>query len=212
MNLTEETTALLERWPLAKEFGALPDKAMIMVVGAYKGVTMELLAEMYPTADVLGFEPQQWAVEYARDRLERFGKRCYVYVLGLGTEQKEGFVTLPMGEFGTDACSFVNVGPGSREQGKGMIVDFDWYMRYVTHIEHIDLMIMNIEGYEFDLLPYMINKGWLPNIDKLAVQFHVDFDRHDNYSKILNALNESYFLVVDNLPTWGYWSHADKHS
>ena len=37
-------------------------------------------------------------------------------------------------------------------------------------ITHIDLLLMNIEGYEYTLIPHMLNCGILP--DCLMVQFH----------------------------------------
>ena len=40
------------------------------------------------------------------------------------------------------------------------------------NIEHVDLLKINIEGGEFPLLEYLLNKGLMARIKHLQVQFH----------------------------------------
>jgi len=77
-----------------------------------------------------------------------------------------------MGEFETDGASFL---PRPRNQGVGEMVRIDTFLA-VSSIESIDLMLINIEGYEYDLLPFMIKKGIMPRIRNLMVQFHLFAD------------------------------------
>lgn len=116
-----------------------------------------------------------------------------------------------MGEFGTDACSFINTGPDSREQGNGLIRDYA-IVAEELEIDHIDLMIMNIEGYEFELLPYLMELGLLENIDRLIIQFHLGFGNDSDYPQLLAELSDIYPRSITSaadlmiqLPTWGYW-------
>ena len=40
------------------------------------------------------------------------------------------------------------------------------------NIKHVDLMNVNIEGEEYNLLPYMIKEGLMPIFDYVQIQFH----------------------------------------
>lgn len=195
---------LIERWPLIKKFDLEPG-ANVLVVGAYRGLAMEALANLYPECSlIVGFEPQGWAAEDASERLKPY-PICLVFDEALGTEAGE----FPMGEWHTDACSFVNTGPGSRERGRGWMVDADQFLRGPLY-QTIDLMIVNIEGYEYKLLPYMHEHGLLDRVKRLAVQWHWGLgpdpmDSHDMDDHIDRLLVEdNYKLVHDDRPAWTY--------
>lgn len=202
--MNQECSELLERWPLANNFD-LPENSVVLVVGAYKGITMELLDELYHPKLIKGYEPQQWAANQAS---ERFKERtnCYIIENGLWAAP-ENHYGVPMGEYFTDACSVVNTGEGSREQGTGNFVDANYALTLLR--SKIDLMVMNIEGYEFELIPYLDKNGWFNYIDRLAIQFHLDLGNDQNYNQILDRLGEIYRFEVNELPAWGYWSKAN---
>jgi len=54
-------------------------------------------------------------------------------------------------------------------------------------IGRIDLMLMNIESYEYVLLPHMLDAGILPR--RLMVQFHPWHDAFDEYGMALAKLH-----------------------
>lgn len=202
MAMTQELYELADRWPLISKFRPLPTDAVVAVVGAYKGITMELIDEVYHPSAIIGFEPQEWAWQEARERLaERFN--CTVLHFAMGDKTGK----FPMGEWNTDAASFINTGPGSREQGIGEMMDAQWIFD-TLFIEPVDLMIMNIEGGEFELLPYLQQSGLLSRINRLAVQFHLGFGNDDNYLDIIQMLGEEYRFFTDMLPAWGYWTRS----
>jgi hypothetical protein len=80
----------------------LDTESVAVVAGAYEGVTMRFIAELYG-CHVLGFEPQEWAVERANKRLHEDAHftKATVFRHGIGAEDG----VLPMGEVGTDAAS-----------------------------------------------------------------------------------------------------------
>lgn len=201
--MNQEVAQLIERWPLILDF-KLPENANVVVVGAYKGLACEALLQLYPTINIAAFEPQSWAYEEAQTRLRDY-YNAIVYNIGLGTEN----ALLDMGEWHTDAASFVNTGPGSREQGTGYIGEADNLLK-MTSFEHIDLMIMNIEAFEYTLIPYLRQIGWLDKIDRLAVQWHLGLGSEPKFEKdvdkeIFDLYDKDHFIIkYDERPAWSY--------
>lgn len=201
--MNPELEDLLERWPMGRSFN-LPEKSTIIVVGAYKGITMELLDDLYHPARIVGFEPQLWAQTEAVLRLVN-RDNCTVLPFGLGDKTTR----LPMGEFYTDACSFINVGPGSREQGEGQIAEaLDIFN--AMNLWVVDLMVMNIEGYEFQLLPYLRKMKILNRINRIAIQWHPglndDLPSTDDMNAEIDRLlvQDEYDMILDERPAWTY--------
>lgn len=192
---------LAKDWPLAFEF-KLPDNAKVVIAGAYKGLAIELLRDLYPTCNIFGFEPQDWAVNEAAARLHAMKDRSNWWQIepyGLGTMD----AYLPMGEYHTDAASFINT--GSREQGHGYVKEFGKTMAK-TGLDHLDLFVLNVEGMEWELLPHIIEIGWLEKIDRLAVQFHLGMG--NEIAGLLPMIDQTHNRLVDNFPTWILWKKS----
>lgn len=199
--LSDECKALQERWQLADAF-SLPSDSTVVIVGAYKGLAMELIDELYHPKYLIGYEPQDWAAAEATARIA-LRANCQIISNGLWAGVPEKRI-VPMGEWHTDACSFINTGPNSRQQGQGVVVDGDYALR-ITGLPSFDLVIMNIEGYEFELIPYLMDKGWLPKFQRLAVQFHLGFGNDDDYAGLIERISETHSLRIDDRPSWVYW-------
>lgn len=203
-NAPDDLKQLVLDWPLVTHFD-LPLNATIVVVGAYKGRAMDLLAHMFPQyAKIVGFEPQLWAAQEAGDRIAN-RRAMWVHAAGLGAETN---LHVPMGEWHTDAASFVHTGAGTREQGEGIIMEADAGLQ-MADLDHIDLMVMNIEGGEYDLIPQLQKTGWLRRIDRLAVQWHLYGDvaaAEQRMDLDIAALHAYYTLDVDERPTWTYFT------
>lgn len=202
--MKDDLEALLERWPLAKEFN-LPPESYIVVIGAYKGITMELMRELYHPQWMIGYDPQRWALDEAHKRLD-YNSNDYALIGAALVTNEDAKSDLPMGEWNTDACSLINIGPGSRQQGVALTLDAEFALG--LHKGPIDLMIMNIEGYEFKLLPYLAEKNILEKINRLAVQWH--FDLAHGLSEgvmdraILGLDDIGLKLAIDDRPAWTY--------
>jgi FkbM family methyltransferase len=199
--MRQELEDLLERWPIGRNLD-LNGNSVVYIVGGYKGITTELINEMYHPKLIRAFEPQEWAFKILREVALAHPESIEAYNYGLGNRAD----TLPMGEWGTDACSFINVGPGSREQGEGLMVPAEWTMQDVANI---DLMIVNIEGGEFELIPYMRSRDLLPRINSLATQWHPDL-REDLVEAVMDAeidrliIEDGFTLRQDDRPAWTY--------
>ena len=134
-------------WPLTQD-------SIVVEVGGYTGRWALQIAERYGCM-IEVYEPQPWAAAVCAEVLRPYTATVLPWGLGVRDE------TLPMGEWGTDGCSFVKDGGGEIAQ----LVDATTVLP-----DRIDLMLMNIEGYEYTLIPYMLDNGILPQ--RLMVQFH----------------------------------------
>lgn len=205
--LDGELGAFGSSWPLWQHFDLDgTSDPLIVVVGAYQGIVMNLMLELFEDAEVVGYEPQQWACERALERLRGYSlDRFKLHAYGLGERDE---LNVEMGEYHTDACSFVNTGPESREHGSGHMLEANACLTRLG--PKVDLMIMNIEGYEYKLIPHLMAGGYFQNIERLAVQFHIDLgfgtsegDMDDLIDRVSGYMDSTVF--VDERPTWVYW-------
>lgn len=144
-------------WPLTSE-------SVVVEVGGYTGRWALQIAERYHP-HLFIFEPQPWAWATCCAVLgDRAEVRCY----GLGVADSN----LPMGGWETDGCSFVKPGlniPGMTGEIREISKAFQ-----ELGIGVVDLMMVNIEGYEYILVPHMLDRGILPL--RLMIQFHTFAD------------------------------------
>ena len=181
-----------------------------MVLGAFRGKLMEFMLQRFPEMDyIVGYEPQRWAAEEAQEHLSRYPmRRWQVKPYGLDTSLNGYPMQRLMGEWGTDGCSLVDM---SRVHGHG---DFMGIARELVDAEPWDLLIMNIEGYEWALLPYLLEVppgGYIvrplsDHIKALCVQFHTHGETRPTRT-LLEAVEDEYGPPAYNdFPSWVYWN------
>lgn len=137
----------------------LGPNSRVVVAGAYKGDTIAFLRELFDCY-VAGYEPQPWAFDrcYAR-----FGAdpKVHLFPYALGTSNE----WLPMWKIGTDGATLEPV----TGENSGLLVDV---RDALTAPISCNLLVLNIEGYEHTLLPYLSNHGRLSCIDAIIMQWH----------------------------------------
>jgi len=217
--MNDDLIELDEVWGLLPHLPLDADSTdLIFVAGAYKGRVMDLLLTKYPKVRVWGFDPQPWAVAEARRRLidrEHDSGQWQIFEVALGRE--DGI--FPMGEFHTDACSFVNTGPGARERGNGLMYEW-WAFLDKSEVWRPDWLIANMEGYEFVLYPHLLDTlptataaaAHLHGIDKanaayrlpvnLVTQWHQGFGVDRVIPELLPRMAEHYDLLLNRWPQW----------
>lgn len=176
----------------------LPKEGSISIVaGGYKGDTVAFLRKMH-NGRVFAFEPQLWAATILQ---ERFAADGWVTVrgFGLGTMNAE---RLPMGEYGTDACSFLFTQGQFREEGEGDLRDVAEVWRE-EGISVADLLLLNMEGYEYVLLPYMASRNLLASVGNMVLQIH-EHVAIEGVS-LSETLAPTHELVSDFGPAWQWW-------
>jgi len=140
-------------WPL-------DEQSTVVEVGGYCGRWALQIAERYHPR-LFVFEPQPWAHAVAQAVL---GDMAAVLPYGLSDHD----ATMQMGNFETDGCSLVNIKAGTTAPAHFVKISNAFIQ---LNIDKIDLLLMNIEGYEYTLLPYMLDRGILPK--RLMVQYHL---------------------------------------
>lgn len=196
--LSTDSEALADRWPLVYDFDLKPGQ-VALIAGAYKGAVMKLLGELYGCA-VLGYEPQLWAAERAEALLQPTSLRWFLRPYAIG--DRNG--VFPMGEFHTDACSFVRLGEEWREHGEGTMREAGDALDD-EGLTSIALAVLNMEGYEYTLLPHLKKIGWLDRIDRMALQFHTGLGNDGNHGDIQSMLWRTHRLVKRVGSSWEYW-------
>lgn len=209
-----EVRDLARIWPLGFMF-QLPENANIVVAGAYRGAVMELLATIYPDySRLIGFEPQKVHRDFAQERLTKGNPqphRVLVNGYGIGVEN----AVLPMAEYGAEFSGFVATDPRRpdlTEHGVGEIREFNEVMERLD-IHKIHLLLLNMEGYEFYLVPHLLKTGWFENgaISHLAIQIHWGMPNDGVYSEMVADIRKTHKLVYDAIPNWAWfqWSGVE---
>lgn len=154
-----------------------PGEAVI-VIGGYSGAECEFLLARYPHCQMYTFEPQRPFYEALK---ARFADRPNVHVYPFGLGDRDG--TFPMIRAGNNMASFIAgeyAQHGHAEpDSAGELREWQSAMAELG-IEALALLHCNIEQYEYVLLPYLLQCGWIQNIEQVVVQFHPfpHIDRH----------------------------------
>jgi FkbM family methyltransferase len=162
-------------WPLTSE-------SVVVEVGGYKGRWALQIAERYAPR-LFVFEPQPWAAAVCRAVLHGYGAMVLPYALGATSG------VMLMGDWETDGCSLLKAG------GEHQVEMFEIAAIFrQLGLTQIDLMLMNIEGYEYMLIPHMLHRGILPQ--RLMVQFHEDVSGPAATADIFAQLEAAGYAVV----------------
>jgi FkbM family methyltransferase len=158
----------------------LTSDSVVVEVGGYKGRWALQVAERYhPRLYV--FEPQPWAYATCKEVL-----RDAATVLPYGLGAKSGIFT--MGGWETDGCSFLKTG-----EHVGRLHEIGTAFAE-NGVDRVDLLLMNIEGYEYTLLPHMLEQGILPQ--RLMVQFHIFDDYGVGMGRLFDRLADAGYRVL----------------
>ena len=174
----------------------LPEGAVVFDMGGYKGEWADLVLNQQPDCTIHLFEPHPgFAADLRAKYREDARVRVYDYALG----GRDGKLQLSDNK---NASSAVAAGD------KGLSADLVAAERFFATfgIPGIDLMKINTEGGEYDLLPALIDGGFITRIDRLQVQFHLFeeamIDRRD---AIRAGLEHSHDCAWEYPFVWEEW-------
>ena len=138
------------------------------------------------------FEPQKWCCDVLGEVLKDYDPVIHNFALGTFN----GY--LEMEKAGTDGATIATAGVGH-------MVDVRRIEDVLNNNLGIDLMLVNIEGYEYELIPHMLNHNILPK--RLMIQFHEHMDATGlKFVEIRTLLQEKgYKLAWDYFPTLVAW-------
>jgi FkbM family methyltransferase len=169
--------------------------AVIFDVGGYTGEFGKKLADKFG-CHVHVFEPVEQFFQQARFRLCSYPK-VQVHHFALGTREYTQQIHLD-----ADGTSFHGKGPAVDVRVRP--IDTVWKE---LGLAQVDLLKVNIEGDEFDLLPYCIEKGLMAQVRHLQVQFHSFVpDAAAKRETIHRALEKTHRLDWNYTFVWEGWS------
>ena len=176
-------------WPLIGD-------SVVFDVGGYEGAWAQRIAQKY-NPHLYVFEPSPRAYNLAVEKLCLWEK-AKVFNFGLGP----GNGTFPLGDCNTDGASFLK--PGASPVINAEIVCLGDFLN--THgIKQIDLMAINIEGGEFELLPYMIHHGMTRFISRFMIQWHSVVDNAREAQLAIQYKLAETHVMSWNLGAWEAW-------
>ena len=175
-------------WDVRSFDWSLTEDSVVVEIGGYKGRWAKEIARLY-NPRLYVFEPQQWAYTICKNELLDANAMVFNYALITGVNS---FATL--GDSGTDGASLLKVNHANKSfvEVKNVLEVFD-----ALELNEIDLLLMNIEGYEFKLLPYMIQTGLLDRVKCFMVQFHLFALASTEYDGLLKKIDLSHRLLWD---------------
>lgn len=178
----------------------LPPDAVIVEVGGFEGRWLHGMWTRYPGTYYV-FEPQTWALARLHDRLRADGpvenRSIHLEPYGLGAQTED----VELGGWNTDAASILktpqwyarNQWEGRNERGAARLVA----VSEALTMPRIDVLCMNIEGYEFVLLPEMRRRGIIDRVRNLVVQFHEGYDVPVDEEGVRLMLGETHDVIWD---------------
>lgn len=171
---------------------AIDENSTVWEIGGFEGRWAGQIVDKYdPYLNI--FEPTKWgygkcsALFFDNDKvnINRYG----LWVLDCH---------LPLYHPGNDGASLIL--PHERSE----VCEFrDVYMELT---DEVDLCLMNVEGSEFVLLPYMIGNGLMRNIRQFWCQFHPLVDEWEKrYLRIHEGMKATHRVKWNYFPTAVAW-------
>jgi FkbM family methyltransferase len=198
---TDPDLAELDRiWPLGRQL-VVPEHGDIIVVGAYEGRYMAYFRELFPTASLTGYEPQMAKFEVLKSR---FANQLQVILFNAGLATAARSVHL--GNWGTDGATVAT----TDDHAYGLKVKmWDAVEELSSHLS-IDLLLLNCEGSEWPLIPYILDEMMHHRIRTMAIQFHPKYVSREREARVFEYLLEYYTRPYWDYPTWTYWQRRDQ--
>ncbi len=163
----------------------LNSESMVLDIGGFDGTWAHNIHSKYG-CNILVFEPVKEFYGLIKERFSGNGK-VHVYNLGLGTKDE----TLNIGVIGSATSVFNKSGDNEKIEIKDI-------SPLLSGFTKIDLAKMNIEGAEYDLLDYIIEKGLQTKLVNIQVQFHNNITDYENRrQRIREALSKTHHLTYD---------------
>ncbi len=202
---SDKQVQLLEKWykddphNLKKTtFSNLSESSIVIDLGGYEGQWTSDIYSRY-NCTIFIFEPVS---AYANLIKHRFIQNSKIHVFDYGLASSAQKVPISIDEF---ASSIVNSKLESKNTEIIELIDFREFM-VQKKINSIDLIKINIEGAEYDLLEYILDKNIINNIQTLLIQFHnFSKDASIKMQRIQERMSITHEQVYDYPFIWNCW-------
>lgn len=188
-------------------------RLVVFDVGSNKGQSISFFKKIYPQAKIYAFEPSNKSFNTLKANLERFSyKEVFIFQLGLGEVAGQvNFYESLLDETSTFALPNEN----SRHlKKKNRILLQNSKNRYTTvvsrvetldsfirekKIEFIDILKIDVEGFEFEVLKGAKNTVEEKKINVIQFERHADDMREDAFPAIDNFLTNHGYLKIKEI-------------
>lgn len=172
----------------------LDETSLVVDLGGYQGKFTQQIYDKY-NCNIICVEPCTPFFEKIRNRFDKIDKiKIHNFGVGNKTETK----ILYYNEDATSVCLKSN---NNIESVK--MVSFDCF---VSDIQCIDLLKINIEGSEYELLEHIIEKNLQNKIRNIQVQFHRWIENcEDRRKNIQDVLRKTHKLTYNYDFVWENW-------
>lgn len=181
-------------WP------SLTPDSVVFEAGGYEGAWAKRIADAYDPI-IHSFEPAPRAHKMAVDKLKEYPK-VHLHLYGLGATNE----TLPLGDSDRDGASFLK--PDEQPSVMAQKRCFAEVMQELQ-VDHIDLFSINIEGGEYELLPYLTQAGIIRDIDRLMIQWHAPGPEEMTVQLGIQERIAETHRMVWNLGAWEAWERKE---
>jgi FkbM family methyltransferase len=178
----------------------LTKNSVVFDIGGYRGDFAESIYEKY-NCTVYVFEPVQEYFEFIKKRFDGNGK---IKVFNFGLSDIDTLMKISVSE---SASSIYNESENKEE------IYLKNIMKFITdnNVIKIDLFKINIEGGEFDVLPSIIENGYMSNIADLQIQFHTFVEQSKEKRELIRKdLMKTHILTYDYWFIWENWKKIEK--
>lgn len=174
----------------------LNEDSHVWEIGGYEGRWAQQIWDKFHCYITI-FEPQLWAVGKMRERflgIEKININPY----GLWTDSQ----MRQMGNFHTDGASLVK----NDNREPTMPCNFEKVDDEIfSYFFDIDLCLMNIEGGEYTLIPYIVHSGTIASFRYFWCQFHPENEIDQEYEEIKRLMDKTHEMIWDFYPTAVAW-------
>ena len=174
---------------LLRNFDLNPD-SLVVDVGCYNSTWLKDMYCKY-NCNCIGLEPINKYYEQGH-RLFKNSKKVKLYNYGLTVESNQ------------KVCSMSMMGDASRMDVVENTIDVE--MMYAKDFfqninSDIDVLQINIEGYEYQLVPFLIHNDLLKTVKNIQIQFHNFYlSSKDDMDSIISRLEHLGFKTKFNYP------------
>lgn len=177
----------------------LTSESVVFDLGGYKGDFSEKIYAQYQ-CNIYIFEP---VTSFYEGVCERFRGNNKIKVFNFGLSDEDSSIEINLNNDGSSV--FIS-------RGEVEIIEVKNITSFIEQndIHKVDLIKINIEGGEYQVLPALIDSGFINNIGDVQVQFH-DFIEEAvvKRSEIRERLKDTHYLTYDYWFVWENWRRKD---
>ena len=151
----------------------LTENSIVVDIGAYQGLWLKDMNSRY-NCTAIGFEPMNF------EPIANLSEKITIHRKALSDKDGKGMIS--------NNSDGSTIGEGDTE------IEIMDSVKFFSEDIDIDVLQINIEGYEYLLLPYLVEKKLLDRVRRIQVQFHLDKPDSHKMQSIIDDLTRIGFV------------------